>query len=170
MRKTMVVIGLTAGLLAGVAGAQEIEPFSTSAMPTNEDYWAKLVAERFERQTRLDQLMGAMAAEMATVRKTNDVEKRQAMMTAHRKHMREAISLMHEMGGDRMRNLVSGHTGTAGDADRPGYMQQRMPPSRPRAEMSDAQRLSDLEIRLDMMQVMLESLMEIYGDSSKGTR
>jgi hypothetical protein len=35
--------------------------------------------------------------------------------------------------------------------------------------MSDAQRLGDLEIRLDMMQVMLESLMEIYGDSSRGT-
>ena len=169
MRKTMVVIGLTAGLLTGVAGAQEIEPFLTNPMPTYEDYWVKLVAERIERQTRLDELMGTMAAEMATVRKTKDSEIRREMMTTHRKHMREAISLMHEMGGDRMRNLVSGHTGTAGDVDRPGYMQQRMSPSRPRAEMSDAQRLSDLEIRLDMMQVMLESLMEIYGDRSKGT-
>jgi len=170
MRKKMLVIVLTAGLLSGVAGAQEIEPFSTNVMPTNEDYWANLVAERIERQTRLDELMRTMAEEMATVRKTGDAEIRQAMMTTHREHMRQAISLMRDMGSRRMRSLASGHTGAGGDADTSGYMQERMPPSHPRTEMSDAQRLSDLEIRLDMIQVLMESLMEIYGGNNTDAR
>ena len=42
--------------------------------------------------------------------------------------------------------------------------------ARPQSEMSDAQRLSDLEIRLDMMQVMMESFMENYGETNSGRR
>ncbi len=74
------------------------------------------------------------------------------------------------MGGERMRNIVSAHTGASGNSDRSGDSQKSIPSSRPRTEMSDAQRLSDIEIRLDMMQVIMESLMESDAESVKATR
>ncbi|NIO39370.1 MAG: hypothetical protein GTO41_03695 [Burkholderiales bacterium] len=170
MRQTIIVIALTAGLLSGAAWPQDIEPLQTASMPTSGDYWAQMLADRLERQARFDELMAAMVEEMATIRKTSDRDKRQALMTIHREHMRAAIELMRGMGGERMRNIVSAHTGASGNSDRSGDSQKSIPSSRPRTEMSDAQRLSDIEIRLDMMQVIMESLMESDAESVKATR
>ena len=170
MRQTMLMIALTAGLLSGVAWAQDIEPLQTSPMPTSVDYWAQMLADRLERQVRFDEMMVAMVEEMTTIRKTIDRDKRQAMMTTHREHMRAAIELLRSTGSERMRDVVSVHTGASGDSDRSGDRQIRMPSSRPHTEMIDAQRLSDIEIRLDMMQVMMELLMESDAESVKARR
>ena len=168
MRKLLVVAALAAGLLFGAARAQDIEPLSASSMPTSEDYWTALVAARIERQAELDELMGTMAAEMAVIRKTKDRKKREAFMAAHRTHMREAMSLTRGMGGKRMREIMAEHMGSGmasdmrpgTDTDQPQHTQTRTPAARPRVEMSDAQRLRDLENRLDMMQVIMESMLE----------
>ena len=118
--------------------------------------------------------MGTMAEEMAVIRKTKDRKKRLAFMATHRTHMREAMGLMRGMGNERMREVMFKHMGPGmepeTDSDDPWHVYERMAWSPPRAEMSDAQRLTDLESRLDMTQVMMESMMEHYGETNNGRR
>ncbi len=80
--------------------------------------------EPADRQARLDNLMGTMAKEMAAIRDTGNRKERQALMVTHRENMREAMSLMHGMGGMRMREVMAEHMG-------PG-MKSGMDPDRPR--------------------------------------
>jgi hypothetical protein len=172
MRQVILMIVLAAGVLSGAAWAQDIDPLSASSMPTSEDYWTELVADRIERQAKLDELMGTMAEEMAVIRKTKDRKKRESFLAIHRTHMREALALMRDMGGERMREVMTGHLGSGldleTDSDDPLHVYKRMGSPPPRAEMSDALRLADLESRLDMMQVMLESLIERNGETNIG--
>ena len=163
MSKSPVVIALTVVLLAGSARAQETDPAKKV-----QTQWAAEKAERAERQTRLDELMGTLTEEMANIREAKNHTERQALMVKHREHMQEAMSLMRGMGGERMRELMAEHMGSGLKHEMKSEQPQRVRPSwglgmvttpRPRAEMSDAQRLIDLENRLDMMQVMMESMM-----------
>ena len=174
MRQAILVIVTTAGLLSGVARTQDIDPLPANSMPTSEDYWEELVADRIERHAKLDELMGTMAAEMAVIRKTKDRKKREAFMAAHLTHMREAMGLMRGMGGERMREVMAEHMDPrmepGMESDEPWHVYRRMGSAPPRVEMSDAQRLTDLEIRIDMMQVMMESLMEHHEETNNGRR
>lgn len=126
-------------------------------------------ADRDQRQAKLDQLMGTMAIEMQAIRDSNNRSERDALMTEHRHTMREAMDLMHEMGGTHMREMMAEHMGPgaapAAETDRPQHLHKRMAPARPREQMSDAQRLSDLENRVDMMQVMMESMMDDHAEN-----
>ena len=130
MRQAMLMIALTAGLLSGVAWSQDIDPLSASSMPTSEDYWVALVADRIERQAKLDELMATMAEEMAVIRKTKDRKKRDAFMAAHLTHMREAMGVMRGMGSERMREVMAEHMGPGmepgTDADDPWHVYKLM--------------------------------------------
>ena len=87
-------------------------------------------------------------------------------MNAHRRSMHETMSLMRQMGGMHMRELVAQHAGRAGDtegaAEVSRHRHKRPPVSHSRASLSDAERLADLETRVDMMQIMMESMMEAW--------
>ena len=158
MTKSTVVIALTVALFAGSVWAQE-----TNYAKEIRDQWAAEKAERAERQAKLDELMGTLTEEMAAIQETKDHTKRQGLMATHREHMREAMSLMRGMSGERMRELTAEHMGSGMKhkmkSERPQHRHKGIASPRPRAEMSDAQRLTDLENRIDMMQVMVESMM-----------
>lgn len=159
MRKVIVGIALATMLSTGVGWAQETDPASDISAQ-----WQAEQAARVQRQARLDVLMTTMAEEMQTIRSTSDQTERARLMAAHRKHMRESMQLMREMGGMHMRDVVAEHLGrgteSAASSDSSQHQHKRMPAVRPRAQMSDAERLADLETRLDMMQIMMESIME----------
>lgn len=163
INRSLLVIALSAMLIGGFALAQQSEPAQHTA--------ESLAAERAERQAQLDELMGSMAEEMAVIRDVKDPEKRKALMATHREHMREAMQLMRGMGGAHMREVMAEHLGPGmqpdTDADRPHHLHKRMAAA-PRTELSDAERLIDLENRLDMMQVMMESMMEHHGEMNHG--
>lgn len=163
IRGSLFIIALSAILLAGSVWAQESGP----AEPTAD----KLPAERAERQARLDKLMDTMAVEMGAIRDASDRKERDALMAIHREHMHEAMRLMRDMGGTHMREVMAGHMGpgrkSPADSDQPHHLHKRIAPAA-RTELSDAERLADLEIRLDMMQVMMESMMEHHGEARDG--
>ncbi len=167
MRQLLLVIALATGMFSGAVWAQDIDflqPIEIDLLQPSEEYWVELVAERLERLARLDALMGTMAAEMAAIRQRKDRKEREALMTTHRKHMREAMGLMRGIGGERMREVMSQHVASATEhgvnADRPHNRLKRRGSTRPRSEVSDAERLTDLESRLDMMQIIIESLLD----------
>lgn len=162
MKNAMVVVGLTTMLLSGSGWAQETDAASDMAQQ-----WQTEQVEREARQARLDELMATMAEEMQTIRSTSNSKERQALMATHRDTMREAIELMQGMGGKHMREVMAEHMGPgmepATDANRPRHQHRRITMARPREQMSDADRLADLETRLDMMQIMMESMMDEYA-------
>lgn len=159
MNKSSLFITLVAVFLASSGWAQETDPVQIIS-----DHWAAEQAQRAKDQARLEGLMDTVAAEMTRIRATENRTERDALMATHRQHMREAMALMRGMGGAHLREVMAEHTGSGMDPgmkmDRQQGMLKPMVPSRPRMEMSDAQRLTDLENRLDMMQVMMESVME----------
>ena len=163
MQRLPLIVSLVAVLLTGPVWAQETDPANEIA----QQYAAERAA-REARQARLDELMGTMANEMETLRNAKSRKDRAAVMETHRMHMREAMSLMRGMGGERMREVMGGHMdvgmGQTMGADGPAHQHKRGMGARPRADMSDAQRLADIENRLDMMQVMMESLMNDYAN------
>ncbi len=164
MNRSPMIVALAAVLLTGPVWSQETD----LAREMTERYAAEQAA-RESRQVRLDELMGIMADEMTTLRSARSRKDREAVMDTHRKHMREAMSLMRGMGGARMREVMGGHMDAGTDhqrntpADGKAHQHERGMMARPRADMSDAQRLADVENRLDMMQVMMESLMNDYA-------
>lgn len=125
--------------------------------------WAAEQAARAERQSRLESLMVTMAEEMEAIRAATNPDERHELLETHRENMHEAMKLMHEMGGMHLRDVVSEHLGRASvspeKADSPQHRHKQPPMSRPRAGMSDAERLADLETRVDMMQIMIESIL-----------
>jgi len=163
MNRSPLIVALAAVLLTGPVLAQETDPANEIAAQ-----YAAEKAAREARQARLDELMGIMAGEMEALRSAKSRKGREAVMETHRKHMREAMSLMQGMGGQRMREVMGGHMDAGGGqpmmAGKAGHQHKQGMAARPRADMSDAQRLSDIENRLDMMQVMMESLMNDYAE------
>jgi hypothetical protein len=158
--RTLIVISTTAAmLLSGAIWSQESDPARQLT-----EQWQTEQAQRAEREQRLNELMSVMAEEMEALHQTDDREKHRQLMATHRNHMYEAMDLMRDMGGAHMRDLVTEHlaphhathhaSGMAGMGSG-GHMMM----SRPRAHMSDATRLGDLETRVDMMQLMMESML-----------
>jgi len=158
MRTLIAITVTTAVLAAGTIWAQETDPVQQLS-----DAWQAEQAQRTEREQRLDQLMTVMTREMEAMHQTDDRSEQQKLLATHRQHMNEAMDLMRDLGGAHMRELTREHLGShhtmhhssgmAGAAD--GHMMS----SRPREHMSDATRLGDLETRVDMMQIMLESML-----------
>lgn len=159
MRTFYPVIAVAVLLLSGTGWAQETDPADDMA-----EQWTAEQSAREVRQAKLEALMVTMAEEMQTIRSTKNRKERQELMATHRESMREAMGLMRGMGGMHMREVMAKHMGpgkgTSADSNRPRHQHKRAVLARPRAQMSDAQRLADLENRLDMMQVMMESMME----------
>lgn len=112
-------------------------------------------------EARLEELMDLMSEEMAVLRATENAQDRASLMATHRDHMREAMALMSGMGGEMMTRMLE-HMNAAEPAAA-GQPQRRHVHRRPmasRSTMTDAQRLLDLEARVDMMQMMMESMLE----------
>jgi hypothetical protein len=143
-------------MVSGTAWAQETDPAKQIA-----EYWQAEQAQRESRQARLDELMSTMAEEMEAIRGADDPAKRQALMVTHRKNMLEAMQLMRSMGGTHLQEAVADHLGSGVGA---GGDHNHAAPTRPREHMSDSSRLADLENRVDMMQIMIES---IVGEQAK---
>lgn len=162
MKTQSVVIAITVLLLSGSGWGQEVDPANEIAAQ-----WTAEQTLRELRQARLDELMSKIAEEMEAIRNTRNREERETLMTTHRETMREAMALMRDMGGTNMREVMAEHMGPgiapAADSDRSQHLHKRMPLARPRAQMSDAERLADLENRLDMMQIMMESMMDNHA-------
>ena len=160
MNKSSLFITLVAVFLASSGWAQETDPDHLIS-----DQWAAEQAQRAKDQARLEVLIDTIAEEMTRIRATENRGERDALMATHRQHMREAMALLRGTGGTHMREVVAEHTGSGMDPgmkmDGQKGMLKPMDPSRPRMERSDAQRLTNLEIRLDMMQVMMESVMDM---------
>ena len=143
-------------MVSGTAWAQETDPAKQIA-----EYWQAEQVQREARQARLDELMSTMAQEMEAIRDAGDPAERQALMVTHRKNMLEAMQLMRNMGGTHLQDVVADHLGSVAGA---GSMHDHAVPARPRVHMSDSTRLADLENRVDMMQIMIES---IVGEQAK---
>ena len=95
------------------------------------EQWQAEQALRAEREARLNELMSIMAEEMEAIHEEDERGQKQQLLAIHRAHMHEAMELMRDLGGASI----------------------------PREQISDASRLGDLETRVDMMQIMLESMM-----------
>ena len=159
MRTLIVIFSATALLAAGSLWSQETDPARQIA-----EAWQAEQAQRAEREQRLNELMTVMSQEMEALRETGDREKHRQLMATHRNHMFEAMDLMRDLGGAHMREVMNVHLAphrgmhdAAGMEGMGGSGHMMM--SQPRAHMSDAARLSDLETRVDMMQIMLESML-----------
>jgi hypothetical protein len=158
MNKTInnALVLVMAVLLTSSSWAQE-----TSDQSANEQ------AKRTEQQVQVDEMMDTLAEEMAAIRGAKSQKERHALMATHQQHMREAMGLMRDMGGMHMREVMTEHMGPSMEpkpgAEHRRHWHKRTAPIRPREELSNAQRLTDLENRLDMMQVIIESLMEGQG-------
>ncbi len=163
MKTLYVTMATIALMLTGQVMAQETDPAHLIA----EQWRAEQVASE-ARQIRLEELMSTMAQEMEAIRSADDSDQRQALMVAHRDNMQEAIWLMRELGGLHMREVMAQHlgptTGSGGESDASSLHPQHSRPMRPRDQMSDSQRLADVENRMDMTQIMIES---IVGEQSK---
>ncbi len=131
--------------------AQETDPVQDIAQ-----YWEQEQAQRAERQARLQELMSTLAEEMEAIRGTTDKSKSQALLATHRANMHEAMGLMIDMGGPHLRDVLAEHIGAGAGA---GGKHQHAMPMQAREHMSDSVRLSDIENRLDMLQIIIESIL-----------
>tara|TARA_R110002096_G_scaffold170341_1_gene342683 strand:+ start:16278 stop:16772 length:495 start_codon:yes stop_codon:yes gene_type:complete len=158
MKIATFVAALAILLPASISWAQETDPASEIA-----DQWSADQALRELRQARLDELMSTIAEEMQAIRSSENPRERETLMATHRESMREAMGLMRDMGGAHMREVMAEHMGPGpapvDDSGRALHQHKRMSHAQRRSHMSDARRLADLENRVDMMQVMLESMM-----------
>lgn len=160
MFRLLVIAALSGALFISSAWAQETDPAGELT-----DQWAAEQAARAVRQERLDGLMVTMASEMADIRATTNRAERESLMVAHRENMREAMGLMRSMGGAHLRKAMSQHVRPGTKEEMGSSMSEHahkgMDSSQPLIEMTSEQRLSDLENRMDMMHVMMESMMEV---------
>jgi hypothetical protein len=145
MRTLIVIFTATTLLAAGSLWSQETDPARQIA-----EAWQAEQQLRADREQRLNELMTTLSEEMQAIHMTSDRDKQQQLLTAHRANMHEAMALMRDLGGKHMRDLTSEHLTSA---------RGHMMPSHSRDHMSDAIRLNDLETRVDMMQIMLESML-----------
>jgi len=150
MKMSTIIFAVIALVVSGSTWAQETDPATQIA-----DYWQAEQVQREVRQTRLDELMLTMAREMEAIRNTSDQQKRQTLMATHRENMLEAMQLMRNMGGAHLQDVVANHLGSGAGA---GGEHEHAMPARARTHMSDSIRLADLENRIDMMQIMIESI------------
>ena len=158
MRVLIIAVTIITMVMAGNLLAQETDPARQIA-----EHWQTQQALRTEREERLNELMSIMAEEMEAIDKASNSEQRQQLMASHRIHMHESMDLMRDLGGAHLREVMTQHLGSHHDAKygmhkAPGDARQTSP-SIPREQISDAARLSDLETRVDMMQIMLESML-----------
>ena len=158
MKILTIIVTSVAMVVAGNLSAQETDPARQIT-----EHWQTQQALRTEREERLNELMSIMAEEMEAIDKASNSGQRQQLMANHRIHMHEAMDLMRDLGGVHLRDVMSRHLGSHHDVKHgmqkaPGDVRQ-ISPSIPREHISDAARLSDLETRVDMMQIMLESML-----------
>ena len=147
-------------LMAGRLWSQETDPARQIA-----DQWQAEQALRAERGQRLNELMSTMAKEMDAIHEARDSSQRQQLMAKHRVHMHEAMDLMRDLGGTHMREVTAQHIGPHhGSMHGSAGGHQKMMSSIPRKDISDASRLADIETRVDMMQIMLESMLAEQAD------
>jgi hypothetical protein len=158
MRVLIIAVTIITMAIAGNLLAQETDPARQIA-----EHWQTQQALRTEREERLNELMSIMAKEMEAIDKASNSGQRQQLMVNHRIHMHESMDLMRDLGGVHLREVMTQHLGSHHDVKH--GMQKALgdarqtSPSIPREQISDAARLSDLETRVDMMQIMLESML-----------
>ncbi len=158
MRILIIVVTTATMLMAGSLWSQE-----TDYAHQIGEQWQAEQALRVEREQRLSELMSTMAEEMDAIHKAGESSQKQELMTKHRVHMFEAMDLMRDLGGTHLRAVTMQHLGPSHGAghevqDAAGSHGSMMS-SVPREQTSDASRLGDLETRVDMMQIMLESML-----------
>jgi uncharacterized protein YicC (UPF0701 family) len=114
-------------------------------------------------EARLEIAMAGLAEEMAVIRATRDPDERQRLMDTHLNNMRETLILMRGMGGEAMQMLMAEHLAAseqeAPKGKRPIHV-HKWPTEISASTSGGLPPLADLELRLDMMQVVLESLVE----------
>lgn len=154
MRTLITIITATAVLATGSIWAQETDPARQIA-----ETWQAEEEMRAQHEERLNELMTLMAEEMEAIHEAGNRGERQQLLEEHRDHMHEAMDLMRDLGGSHMRDVTEQHLGPHSKMHPSSGMAGSMMQSRPRQHMSDSTRLNDLETRVDMMQIMLESML-----------
>ena len=155
VRMSVLTLMVTIGA-AGIAIAAE--PMESPSEP------AESIDATRNDDVVLEEVMATLADEMTAIRRTRNPEDRRHMMDKHRENMREALVLMREMGGEAMRSMMAEHMSVQDDMSQPArkrvHRHKQPPVSGGGSESGGPSRLTDLELRLDMMQVMMESLIE----------
>jgi len=116
----------------------------------------------------IEELMATLADEMAEIRRTRDRAERQRLMEVHRTNMREALILMREIGGEQMATIMASHMEAQDkvpqEPNKRVHRHKQPPVFDTSGTSKESSRLTDLELRLDMMQIMLESLVDQYAE------
>ena len=154
MRTLITLITATAVLATGSLWAQETDPARQIA-----EAWQAEQEMRAEHEERLNELMTVMAEEMEAIHEAGNQTERQQLLAEHRDHMHEAMDLMRDLGGSHMRDVTKQHLGPHSKMHQSSEMAGSMMQGLPRQHMSDSTHLDDLETRVDMMQIMLESML-----------
>ncbi len=163
MKTLIIAVTTITMLMAGSVWSQETDPARQIA-----EQWQAEQTLRAEREQRLNELMSTMAEEMEAIHEAREGNQRMQLMSKHRVHMYEAMDLMRDLGGTHMREVTAQHLGPHHN-DRHGAHgtaggHPKMMSSIPRENISDAYRLRDLETRVDMMQIMMESMLAEQAD------
>ena len=153
----LMVLALVA--VAGPAIAQS-QPAAKEAASLAEQ------ANRLEKhRARLGELVARMDREMAAIYAADDPETRARLMAEHRSTMKEAIVHLSGLGEEWDGDSIMAHAEAT--SDKPSRAHRfhgpRRRPSPPSSE-SLSQRLDRLEIRVEMMQVLMEDMVEYVGD------
>ncbi len=158
MRKEITTLLTTLLIATGAAWAGEIDPVRV----IEEEWRAERVAAE-QRRTRIDELESVLSSQMDAIRRATSDDERRTLLAEHRLSLQEALQLMRathnapwedisaeHLGPARVSNVGAGHA-----THHPGNVK-----SGEYDESADDVRLADLENRIDMMQIMIESMVQ----------
>ena len=137
------LLGVT---LSTAVYAQPADPAQDIRDANAASSYQALMAMR-ENEARMQQLIESMRSEMAQLAQAKDRRTRQQLMSQHRGHLHEMLTLLRQTGGDSLARIMDQHT-------RPGSVAELSPSSTPEED------LQLLSRRVDMMQMALEALLD----------
>ena len=133
----------------GAVAAQPADPAQNIRVTPRATLEAKL-----ENEARLYQVVQSMNREMALLRDTTDSAKREELMNMHKRHLHETMMLLRMTAGDSMVRILNEHMPAAFDRS----LQEGAVTRGERTP--DEDRIYKLEERIDMLQVVMESMLD----------
>lgn len=150
-------------LLAAITSGHPAIAQDSMGMPSQPDQAIGMMQDH--DAIGMEEMMVTLADEMAAIRRTRDPQERRRMMEKHRENMREAMLRLREMGGESMQAMMADHLAENDEMSPPDKKRVHRHKQSPVSggggtKSANPSRLSDLELRVDMMQIMMESLAE----------
>ena len=142
---TLLVLSIsTAALMTATLHAAEKEHEHTGASSSESH-------DGHDRMQKMHEHMETMEAQMQSIRAEQDLDKREELMQAHRKSIREGMKMMMQDDGDK---------GTMGKMK--GEIHEAM---KGEEKMDEHARTENMEEHLDMMQQMMEQMMQHQNEA-----